>query len=190
MRLPVTWSPSLIHAQLLAQLVDEDAAGVGAADGGGEFPQRLAHESRLQTHLALTHLALDLGLGRQCGDTVDDDDVDGAAADELVGNLQCLLAVVGLADPQVVHVHAQRLGIKAVEGMLGVDDGGYTAHLLGLGDGVDGQGGLTRGFGTVDLDDASAGITAHTQCVVKADRAGGDDLDILDVVVAQLHDAA
>ena len=72
--------------------------------------------------------------------------------------------------------------------MLGVDDGGYTAHLLGLGDGVDGQGGLTRGFGTVDLDDASAGITAHAQGIVQADGACGDDLDVLDVVVAQLHD--
>ena len=40
----------------------------------------------------------------------------------------------------------------------------------------------------VNLDDAAAGITSHAQRVVQTDGAGGDDLDVLNVVVAQLHD--
>ena len=74
------------HSQFLTQLVDEDAAGVRAADGGGEFSQCLAHQASLQAHLALAHLAFDFGFWCQSGHAVDDDDVDGAAADELVGN--------------------------------------------------------------------------------------------------------
>ena len=35
------------HAQLLAQLVDEDAAGARLGDGGGKFPQCLAHQAGL-----------------------------------------------------------------------------------------------------------------------------------------------
>jgi hypothetical protein len=80
------------------------------------------------------------------------------------------------------------LGIEAVEGVLGVDDGCNAALLLGLGDGMNGQCGLAARLGAVDLDDAPAGITAHAQCKVEPYRACGYHLDVLDVVVAQLHD--
>ena len=50
-----------------------------------------------------------------------------------------LFAVVGLGDEQFVHLHAQGGGVVDVEGMLGVDEGGHTTGLLGLGDGMQGQ---------------------------------------------------
>ena len=64
-------------ANLLAQLVDEDARGVGLADGRGEFAQRLAHKAGLQTYFVVAHVALDFGLGGERGYGVNDDDVDG-----------------------------------------------------------------------------------------------------------------
>ena len=42
--------------------------------------------------MAVTHLALDLGAGRQSGDRVDDDDVNGTGADEGVRDIEGLLA--------------------------------------------------------------------------------------------------
>src|SRR5438309_1540254 len=54
-------------ADLHADLVDEDDERVGALDVGGELPQRLAHQPRLQTHLRLAHFALDLGLRPERG---------------------------------------------------------------------------------------------------------------------------
>ncbi len=54
--------------------------------------------------MGVAHLALELGLGDEGRDGVDDDDVDGAAADEDLGDLQGLLAVVGLGDEEVVDV--------------------------------------------------------------------------------------
>ena len=46
--------------------------------------------------MAVTHLALDLGARHQGRDRVDDDDVQGPGTHQHVGDLQRLLARVGL----------------------------------------------------------------------------------------------
>ena len=96
----------------------------------GELAQGLAHQPRLQADVAVAHVALDLGLGHQRGDRVDDDDVDGAGADEHVGDLERLLAVVGLGDEQLVGLDAELAGVGGVERVLGVDERGDAACLL------------------------------------------------------------
>lgn len=48
--------------------------------------------------------------------------VDRAGLDERLGDVQGLLPIVGLRDVQVVHVHAQALGVPGVQGVLGVDE--------------------------------------------------------------------
>ena len=50
-------------------------------------------------------------------------DVDRARADEHLGDLERLLAVVRLGDEQVVRVDAELLGVLGVERVLGVDEG-------------------------------------------------------------------
>jgi hypothetical protein len=86
------------------------AGRVGAVQRAGELAQRLAHQPGLQADVAVTHLALDLRLGGQGRDRVDDDDVDRAGAHQHVRDLQRLLAGVGLRDQQLVDVDAERLG--------------------------------------------------------------------------------
>src|SRR5206468_196114 len=49
------------HADLHANLVDEDDHGVRARDVAGELAQRLRHQSGMQAHLRLAHLTFDLG---------------------------------------------------------------------------------------------------------------------------------
>ena len=46
--------------------------------------------------MAVAHVALDLGLRHECGDRVDDDDVDGAAAHKCIDDVECLLARIRL----------------------------------------------------------------------------------------------
>ena len=93
-------------ADLLAQLVREDADRVRAVERAGELAQRLAHEPRLEADVAVAHLALDLGLRHERRDRVDRDDVERARADEQLGDLERLLAGVGLRDEQLVDVDA------------------------------------------------------------------------------------
>jgi hypothetical protein len=74
--------------------------------------------------------------------------------------------------------------------VLGVDEGGDAARALHVGDRVERERRLTRGLGTVDLDDAPAGKTTHAESDIEGDRTGGDDLDGGAVVAAQSHDRA
>ncbi len=86
------------HADLHADLVDEDDAGLALGDGAGELAQRLAHQAGLHAHVGVAHLALELGLGHQRGHRVDHQHVDGAGAHQHLGDLQALLAGVRLGE--------------------------------------------------------------------------------------------
>ena len=150
---------------------------LGLAERAGELAQGLGHQAGLEADVAVAHLALDLGLGHQGGDRVDDDDVDRAGADQHVGDLERLLAGVGLRDEQGVGVDAELLGVLGVERVLGVDERGDAARALGVGDGVQRQRGLAGRLRAVDLDDAAARQPADAERDVEGDRAGGDDVD-------------
>ncbi len=161
-------------------------------DGAGELAQRLAHEAGLQAHVGVAHLAFDFGLGHERRHRVDDDDVDGAGAHQRLGDLERLLAGVGLGDEQVVGLDAELSGVAHVEGVLGVDEGGDAALLLGLGDRVQRQRGLAGRLRAVDLDDASPREAADAERDVEGDGARRDRLHVLHhrLLVAEAHDGA
>ncbi len=146
------------HADLHADLVDEEERGVALLDGASELAEGLAHQAGLKADVAVAHLALDLGLGDQSRDRIDDDDVDGARTHEGVGDLQGLLAMVRLAHQELVHVDAELTGVAGIERVLCVDERRDAARLLGFGDRVEGERGLAARLGAVDLDDAAACI--------------------------------
>jgi len=80
--------------------------------------------------VAVSHLALDFRLWHQRGDGVDDHNVDGAGADEHIGDLQRLLASVRLGHQQRVGVDAEVLGVVRVECVLCVDERGDATCFL------------------------------------------------------------
>ncbi|CAH0275531.1 hypothetical protein SRABI128_03506 [Microbacterium sp. Bi128] len=140
--------------------------------------------------MGVTHLALDLGLGNEGGDGVDDDEVDGAGTDQHVGDLERLLTGVGLRHEKRIDVDAELLGVLGVERVLGIDEGGDTPGALRVGDRVQGERRLTRRLRTVDLDDAAAGKPADPQSGVEGDGTRRDGLDRGALVAAQAHDRA
>ena len=179
------------HADLHADLVDEDDHGVGARDRGGQLAQRLAHQAGLQAGQRIAHLALDFGARRQRGNRIDHQNVDGAGAHQRVADFQRLLAGVGLRDQQVLEIDAELAGIDRIERMLGVDEGADAALLLGFGHGVQRQRRLARAFRPVDLDDAAVRQAADAERDVEAERAGRNGLDLDDLLVrAEPHDRA
>ena len=177
-------------ADLLAQLIGEAADGARAIERAGELAQRLAHEPRLQADEAVAHLPLDLGLGRERGHRIDGDDVEGPAADQHLGDLEGLLAVVGLRHEEAVDVDADGLGVGRVHGVLGVDERRLAAEPLRLRDEVVDQRRLAGRLRTVDLDDAAARDAADPKGDVEGERARRHALHVGDRVVAQAHDAA
>ena len=128
--------------------------------------------------MGVAHFALDLGLRHQGRHRVDDDDVDGAGADQDLDDLERLLAGVGLADEEVVDLHPDPGGVDGVEGVLGVDEGGDAALLLGLRDDVQRQGRLAGRLRAVDLDDPALGDAPDSKREVERQRARRDGLDL------------
>src|SRR5215207_2187407 len=102
-------------ANLLPDLVGEQADGVGSAQVPRQLAERLGHQPRLEAHVGVAHLALELDPRRQRRDRVDGDHVDGAGADQDVDDLQRLLAVVGLGNHQLVGVDPDPARVDGVE---------------------------------------------------------------------------
>ena len=96
--------------------------------------------------MRVAHLTFDLSPRDERGDRVHDDHVEGTGANEGVGDLEGLLAVVGLGEVEVLKVYADGLGVCRVEGVLCVDKGGETTGLLGLGNDVQGERSLAAGL--------------------------------------------
>ncbi len=141
--------------------------------------------------VAVAHLALELGARDQRRHGVNDEDVDGAGTHERIGDLERLLAGIGLRDQQLVDIDAELRGIDRVERMLRVDEGAGAALLLRLRDRVQRQRGLAGGFRPVDLDDAAAGEAADAKRDVQRQRARRDDLGGIDrLALAEAHDRA
>ena len=175
-------------ADLHADLVDEDDQGIALGQKTGQLPERLAHQPGLQAHVAVAHLAIDFRLRGQRGDRVDDDDVHRAGTDQRLGDVQRLLPAIRLADPELVDVDAQLLGIGRIQGMLGIDESGDSTGLLRLGDSLQGKRRLAAGFGSVDFDDAATGIASDTQRLIQHQGTGGDASHVQDaLVVPQTH---
>src|SRR5258708_28128141 len=177
------------HANLFADLVDEDQAGLGFGNDGGEFAQRLRHQARLQAHGGIAHVAFELGLGDQSGDGVDNNDVDGARADERFGDFESLFTVIGLRHQQIVNINAQTTRIAGIERVLGVDESGLAAELLRFSDHLQSERGFTAGFRAIDFNHAAARKTANTESGVNLEAATGDDVDRnKNILVAEAYD--
>ncbi len=98
------------HSDLFPDLVDEDHATFALGDRPGQFPHRLAHHPSLQSDVGGADFAIEFNLGHQCGDRVDDDQVDGVGLDQHLGDLQSFFAVGGLADEEFFEVDSESLG--------------------------------------------------------------------------------
>ena len=178
------------HADLLPQLVDEDRDRAGLVQVAGELAQRLAHQPGLQAHVRVAHLAFDLGAGHERGHRVDHEHVERARTDQHVGDLERLLTRVGLADQQLVDVHADRRRVHRVHGVLGVDVGAHATVALRLGDDVRRERRLARRLRPEDLDDPAPRQAADPEREVERERTRGDRFDPDVAPLAQLHDRA
>jgi hypothetical protein len=110
--------------------------------------------------------AFDLGLGCESRHRVDSHDIERARTDEELGDLERLLACVGLGNKELVDVYADPLGVGGIHRVLGVDEGADSAPTLSLGDHVVDKRRLARSLGPEDLDDTSPRQAADPECEV------------------------
>ena len=138
-------------------------------DAARQFPHGLAHETCLESHLGISHLAVDLRAGNERRHGVDHDRIHSPALDEHVRYLEVLFSIIGLRDEKVFRLHPQASCIDQIQGVLGVDEGRDASRLLGLCHDVQCQGRLPGAFRSEDLHDPAARDSANTQCHIQAE---------------------
>ena len=175
------------HADLLSELVDENSSSVGTRDSSGELTHGLWHQSGLKTDIAVTHVPLNLTLGRKSRYRVDNKDVDSRWTDQLFRNFKSLLTIVRLRYEQIVDIHPKLLSIETVKCMFGINYRRNTTRTLSLGYGMDGKSSLTARFRTENLNDTPTRIAAYTQSIVESDRTGRNNIYILHRFITKLH---
>ena len=178
------------HADLLADLVDEDHGRFALGDGACELSHGLAHEPGLKADKRIADFTVEFLLRHKRRHGVDDDDVDRVRLDQQFGDLHRLFAARRLADQQAFQRDAKLLGPAGVEGMLSVDEGRNAARPLGCGDGMEGERGFAARLRPEHLDDATAGKALAAEGEVDREAAARDTLDRGLSVAAQRHDRA
>ena len=121
--------------------------------------------------MRVAHVPLDFRPRHQRRHRVDHHDVHRVAAHQDFSDLKRFLADPGLGDQQIVDIHSTPGRIGRIEGMLGIDQGGRSAVLLGLGDNVLGQRRLTRSLGPKHLDHPTARQSAYAEGEIQGDGA-------------------
>ena len=61
----------------------------------------------MQPDVGITHLAFDFRFWNERCDRIDNDDIDGTAANKRVGDFQRLLPIIRLRNQQIVDINAQ-----------------------------------------------------------------------------------
>ena len=169
-------------------MVDKHEDRVRLADDRREFSERLAHKARLQTHVAVAHIAFDFRLRSQSRDRVDDDDIDRTRADQILCDFKRLFSRIRLRYPKVVDIDAEAFRILRIEGVLRVDKSCDAAELLRFGDRVESERRLSRRLRSVHFDDTPARIASDAERFVEQNRTGRNHVETRSVRFrAELH---
>ena len=118
------------HPHLLTQLVDKDHRTVGFADDRRQLPQRLRHQTRLQAHMAVSHVTVNLRLRHKRCHRVHYDDIHRAGTHHGLRDLQRLLTAIRLGYVKVVDIHPDILRIDRIQGMFRINKSRDAAPLL------------------------------------------------------------
>ena len=167
------------HTDLLSKLVDENGGGARLSQSASHLTQCLAHQSRLQTDVAVAHFTFDFGLRHQCSHGIDDDHVKRTRTNQHIRDFQRLLAVLRLGNNQRISIDAELARIDRVKRMFRIDERGDATVFLGIGHHMQRQCGLAGGFRTINLHDTALRQAADTQCHIQCQRSSRNHLDIL-----------
>ena len=138
--------------------------------------------------MAVAHISLDLRSGYKGCHRVHDHNIHRSGTHHRLCDLESLLSVIRLGYVQVIDVHSDILRIYGIQRVLRVDESCDAAPLLYLGHHMQGNGGLTAGFRSVDLHDTSLGNSAHSQGDIQSQGTCGHGLHLhMSSRLAQLH---
>ena len=125
-------------------MVNENTDGVRLVEVGSELAQCLAHQTSLQAHVAIAHVAFDFCTWCECSNRVDNKNVNRTGTNEHVGDFKRLLTSVWLRNEELVDVDTNGLGVHRIHRVLSVDVGTNASVALCFCNNVHRKCGLTR----------------------------------------------
>src|SRR5450759_3562992 len=114
-----------------------------------------------------------------------------AATHQRIRDFESLLAGIWLRNQKILEIDPKLARVDRIERVLGVDEGADAALFLGLGDDMQGQGGLAGRFRPINLDDPAAREAADPQGDIEPKRTGRHRIDLDHFLVfSEPHDRA
>ena len=84
------------HANLLAQLIDEDHDHFAFGNSTRQLSHRLTHQSSLQSNVTIAHFSFDFRTWNQRSNRINDDHINGIGSHKKFADFQSLFASIGL----------------------------------------------------------------------------------------------
>ena len=138
--------------------------------------------------MAVAHFSLNLSFRNQCGDRVDDNNVQRAAAHQHITNLQCLFSGIRLRNQKTADIDTQILRVNRIQRVFRVDEGRLASCLLCFGDDMQRQRCLTGRFRSVNLYNSAFWHAADAGRDIQTDGTAGNRVDIhLRAFITELH---
>ena len=123
--------------------------------------------------MTVSHIPLDLRLRCEGRNGVHDYDINSTASDKALGNLQCLLSVIGLAYPELIDVYSKIFSISRIKSMLSIYECCNSSAFLRFCNRMEGESRLTRAFRSIYLYYPSLGKSPYSQSCIQCNGTGG-----------------
>jgi hypothetical protein len=99
----------------------------------GKNPQRLTHQTRLQSNVSVAHFALDFSARDQRGDAIHNDDIQRAGTNQRLRNFQSLFAGIWLGDIKRIQINPDAFGVCGIKRVFHIYKRAQSAQFLRFG---------------------------------------------------------
>ncbi len=135
-----------------------------------QTPKGTAQQLCLEKELFGLALGVDLDLGGESSDRIENDHPDLSTLDEGFESAEGLFGAAGFDDQEVVESDTQDTCVAEIEAVFSVDVNGQSTGLLTGLDRVEGQGGFADACIAKDLDHSAFWIAAYTEGLIESPR--------------------
>ena len=140
--------------------------------------------------MRIPNLTLQLLLGDQRCDRIDNHHIHGVGFDQHLSDLHRFFATCGLANEQRIQLHAQLFCPRWIKRVLRIDESGHSPIFLSLGDHMQRECRLATRFWTVNFDNSTLGKPLPPQRHVQRKTSRRNASNLISRIISKGHDRA
>ena len=121
--------------------------------------------------MRIAHFTFQLSPRDKSGHRINHQNINRARTHQCIGDLERLLARIGLGNQEIININAQLFGIGRIQRMLGINNRTGAPGLLRFSNNMQSQCGFTGTFRPVNFCNTPTGQPANAKANIQADRA-------------------